>query len=304
MVHAVRRPSIARKGRSMKDQVSVSIREILAGNVQLASPPEIFLKINKILDDPNGSLGQVTILIEHDAGLTARLLKIVNSALYHFPSPVASIRDAIKVIGYQELRDLVLATLVVDRFSSLPNGLISMRNFWMMSVRCALIAKLLAEHHPEHHRLGTAFVCGLLHEIGRLIVYQRLPEPARAAVLLATRDNVPEYLAQRRVIGFDHYAVGAELARRWRLPQVIVATLDYHETPEHAGEFALETALVSIAYQLYVMDFRDPAWLDKQLSDHAAAWQIVGLERDLLDEVLPKAENEFLEVFNQVFQER
>lgn len=288
----------------MKDHVTVSIREILAGNVQLASPPEIFLKINKILDNPNGSLGQVTFLIEHDAGLTARLLKIVNSALYHFPSPVSSIRDAVKIIGYQELRDLVLATLVVDRFSSLPNGLISMRNFWMMSVRCALIAKLLAERHPEKERLGTSFVCGLLHEIGRLIVYQRLPEPARAAVLLSTRDNIPEYMAQRQIIGFDYYAVGAELARRWRLPKVIVSSIECHEDPQSAGEFALQTALVNISYQFHIMDFRDPTWVEKQLSDHAAAWQLLAIERDVLDEVLPKAESEFLDVFSKIFQER
>ncbi len=288
----------------MKDHVSVSIREILAGNVQLASPPEIFLKINKILDDPNGSLGEVTFLIEHDAGLTARLLKIVNSALYHFPSPVSSIRDAVKIIGYQELRDLVLATLVVDRFSSLPNGLISMRNFWMMSVRCALIAKFLAERHPQKQQLGASFVCGLLHEIGRLIVYQRLPEPSRAAVLLATRDNIPEFQAQRQVFGFDYYAVGAELARRWRLPQVIVSSIEFHEAPAGAGEFSLQAALVCIAYQLHVMDFRDNAWLDKQLSEHAEVWEIIGLTREVLGEVLPQVETEFLSVFSTIFQDR
>ncbi|MBS1214379.1 MAG: hypothetical protein H6R26_2996 [Proteobacteria bacterium] len=287
----------------MQDQpASVSIQELLAGNVQLASPPEIFLKINQILDNPNWSSAEVSHLIEHDPGLAARLLKIVNSALFHFPSQITSIKQAVNVIGFQDLRDLVLATLVVERFSSLPNGLISMRSFWMISVRRGLLAKRLAERHPQSQRLHACFICGLLHHIGRLVIYQRLPEPARAAVLLSARENIPEHTAQRRVLGFDHYDVGAELGRRWRLPEVIVATIAAHDAPESAGAYAVQSALVSMASELCTIDYQAPENLETELRNHADLWASTELDRSILDEALAEAESEFIEVFTKIYK--
>lgn len=281
---------------------SITLNELLAGNVRLASPPELFLKVNQTLDDPSKTMLDASRLIEHDTGLSARLLRIVNSAFYAFPTKIISIPHAVSIIGIRELRDLVLATLVVEKFSSLSNMLMTMKQFWILSVRCALISKSLAAHHPDSQRLQGAFICGLLHEMGRLVVYHRAPELARAAVLRAGSEGVAEHQAQREVLGFDHYQVGAELARRWRLPEAIIATIEHHDTPEAASPFSQEALLVVLAHKLSNLDYGDRRLLDDQLPENAPIWQQLSLPRMVLDEALPAAEAAFHEVFRQIYR--
>jgi len=213
----------------MSANTTISVNELLSGTVQLASPPEVFLKINQAINSPTHTIGDIALIIEHDPGLSARILKIVNSPFYGFPSRINSVKQAVGIIGFRDLRDLVLATLVIDRFSSMANGLISMRQFWMNSVRRALTAKILAEKSSHTAEIGDVFLSGLLHEIGLLVIYQRIPELARAACLQASVENVREDVAQRRIFGIDHYEVGAELARRWRLPDLVRIAMESHE---------------------------------------------------------------------------
>jgi HD-like signal output (HDOD) protein len=281
---------------------SVTMKELLAGNVLLASPPELFLKISQTLDDPTKNALDASRLIEHDPGLSARLLRIVNSAFYSFPSKIISITHAVSIIGSRELRDLVLATLVVEKFSSLSNGLMTMRQFWILSVRCALISRQLAARHKDGERSQGAFICGLLHEIGRLVVYHRVPELARSAVLRARSEGVAEHQAQREVLGFDHYQVGAELSRRWRLPEVIIATIEYHDRPEAAAAFSQDALLVVLAHKLSNLDYSDRSVLDSELPEHAPVWRQLSLDRAVLDEALPAAEATFQEIFQQIYR--
>jgi putative nucleotidyltransferase with HDIG domain len=274
----------------------ITVRELLAGDVKLASPPESFVRITALLDDPRHNLQDITRLIEQEPGLSARLLKIVNSAFYGFPARIATVAKAITVLGNQELRDLVLATLVIERFSSLPNGLMSMRQFWMYSIRCALFARFLADRHPEGKRLQPVFICGLLHDIGRLVIYHRLPELARAAVLLSRHEQLTEQAAQRRVIGLDHYRVGAELARQWRLPEIIAVTIERHDAPTEASQFPLECLIAALASRLAQAEANaglvdiDPAY-----------WQRLDLSSIVLDTVIPEVDAAFNEIFRQFF---
>ncbi|NJD07160.1 MAG: HDOD domain-containing protein [Methylococcaceae bacterium] len=280
----------------------INVRELLAGNVQLASPPDVFHKITQVINNPSNTLADVARLIENDPGLTARLLKIVNSSYYGFPTRIASIPQAVNIVGFRELRDLVLATLVIDRFSALPNGLISMRQYWMISVRCALIAKTLGKYHPDGKRLQELFIAGLLHEIGRLVIYHRLPELARAALLQSRVENISEHMAQRRVIGLDHYEVGAELARLWRLPEPVIATLEYHERPADAAEFPQEVAVVHLAAILAAVDPMNTDLLEELLLEDAPVWSLIPFARTQIKAVIAEAEASLLEVFRLFYR--
>jgi HD-like signal output (HDOD) protein len=280
----------------------ISIRELLSGNVQLASPPEVFLKLNQAINDPTKTLADIAHLIQHDPGLSARLLKIVNSPFYGFPTRVTSISHAVGIIGFRELRDLVIATLVIDKFASLPNGLVPMRQFWMSSVRCALTARVLATKSAHHKRLDNVFLGGLLHEIGRLVIYQRLPELARAALLQSRVENITEHAAQRRVIGVDQYEVGAELARRWRLPDVVVTPMDYHDAPLSADTFPAETAIVCIANGLSHIDVNNPNELSSFLETSADIWGAASIDPNGLQDILAEVELGLLDVFRLFYQ--
>ncbi|HYE36551.1 HDOD domain-containing protein [Methylocaldum sp.] len=279
----------------------LSIRVILTGNVHLASPPELFLRLNEVLENPEANLHDAGALIESDPGLSARLLRIVNSAFYGIPSKVTSIHHAVNIIGVQEIRDLVLTTLVVDKFSSFTNSLMTMREFWSMSVRCALTAKLLASFYPNGERLQAVFLCGLLHEIGRLIVYHRLPELARAAALLARSENINYHEGERRIIGFDHYQVGAELARLWRLPEIIAVTIEHHDTPENATVFSRETALVAQSQSFVYSHYFNCGISDDAPATDIAKWNLIGIDVTELNELIPQVNEQFNEVFKLIY---
>ncbi|NOY63354.1 MAG: HDOD domain-containing protein, partial [Gammaproteobacteria bacterium] len=122
-----------------------------------------------------------------------------NSPFYGFPSQINTISRAITIIGTRELRDLVLATLVVRTFNGLDNELISMEQFWRHSVTCAVVARVLAGHLHESNT-ERFFVVGLLHDIGSLIIYRKIPELAREALLRSEHGDIALYQAERDVI--------------------------------------------------------------------------------------------------------
>jgi len=280
----------------------LGIETLLTGDVKLASPPEIYLKINEILDDPAKTPRDAEQVIQYDPGLSARLLRLVNSAFYGFPRQITSISRAITILGIRELRDLVLATVVMERFGHLPNTLMTLREFWRLSVRLALLAKVMKKHVAQSGRMESVFLCGLLHEIGRLVIYARIPELARAAMLLSEQKSVEETDAERAVYGFDHYQLAAELARRWNLPPVIVTTLYCHGHPEDAESFDLETALVSLACRLSLDEVRTPQQLEAVLPGLRKFMEPLRLDSGRLPRIVAEADENFETVFRAFFQ--
>ncbi len=280
----------------------LSIDTLLTGDVDLASPPEIYLKINEVIDDPTKTARDAEQVIQYDPGLSARLLRLVNSAFYGFPGQITSISRAVTILGMRELRDLVLATVVVERFGQLPNKLMTMREFWRVSVRLALMAQVMKQHVAHGRQLESVFICGLLHEIGRLVIYARIHELARAAILLSEQEKVEETEAERSVYGFDHYQLAAELARRWHLPESIVTTIHFHGHPEDAGNFSRETALVTLASRLSLEDVRTSRQLEAALPGLVKLMELLRLESAMLPQILEEADKDFDSVFKVFYQ--
>ena len=240
---------------------NLTISDLLKGDIKLASPPTVYLALQKVIDDPTKTVRDAAEIIESDASLAMRLLKIVNSAFYGFPSQISAISTAITMIGVRELQNLVLATVVIERFSDLPGQLFSINDFWAKNLRCALVAReldnLLGKIYTD-----TAFLCGLVHNIGQLVLYRRIPMLAREVDLLV--QSLPEEeldipAIEERVIGFDHYAVGAELCRLWKLPEIVVESIRLHRYPDYFGNYAQLAALVRFAqYFSHVEHHYDP----------------------------------------------
>ncbi|OAI11855.1 MULTISPECIES: HDOD domain-containing protein [Methylomonas] len=234
----------------LSSSLGLSVSDLLRGDIQLVSPPNVYFLLKKIIDDPQKSASDAAFVIEDDAALALKVLKIVNSAFYGFPSQVSSIAKAISLIGMRELQNLVLAMVVVERFSELPGQLLSMHDYWARNLRCALLAraldKLLGKRYAD-----TAFVCGLVHNIGQLVFYRRIPVLAREVDLLLQSQAQPEsddeVRIEQSVIGFDHFQVGAELCRLWKLPEVIVESVRLHCYPDTLAPCADIAAIVRLA---------------------------------------------------------
>ncbi|CAD6875159.1 HDOD domain-containing protein [Methylomonas fluvii] len=229
---------------------TLTVADLLRGDLQLASPPNAYFLLKKIVEDPNKTAKDAAVVIEADAALAVKLLKIVNSAFYGFPSQISSISKAITMIGTRELQNLVLGTLIVERFSDLPGQHFSIHDFWARNLRCALIARELDIHFGKHY-VDTAFLCGLVHNIGQLVFYRRIPVLAREVDLLL-QSQTPlavdeEVTIEQNVIGFDHFQAGAELCKQWMLPDVIVESIRLHCFPDLIGPYADLAAMVRLA---------------------------------------------------------
>lgn len=223
-----------------------TIEDLLRKSTEIASLPAVYMRLVEVMEDPYSSAEDVGAVISEDTGLTARLLRLVNSAMYGFPSKIESVKQGLTVVGTQQIHDLALATSVVDMFKDVPQDLVDMDTFWHHSIGCGVCARALATElrAPNVERL---FVAGLLHDIGRLIVFQHYPEGARAAVELARSDGHLLFDAERESMGYDHAAVGQALLAAWNLPASLREPVAYHHKPTRAQKFRVEVAVIHLA---------------------------------------------------------
>ncbi|PHS68907.1 MAG: phosphohydrolase [Methylophaga sp.] len=253
-------------------------------SLELVSPPNTYTQLDALMQDPNSSADDISAVINTDPALATRLLKVVNSPFYGFPSQISTISRAITIIGTRELIHLVLATSVINAFSGIPSSLINMTEFWRHSLATAVAAKYLAKA-CGHRATEQFFIAGLLHNIGSLILYQSVPELAREAINSSQFGNGVIYEAEQRVLGFNHTHVGQELIKAWRLPKSLEEAARYHHDPSSAEEFAVEVAVVHIADILC-----SAAQLGHSGDNHVppldpAAWDLLNLNEDILSTI-------------------
>lgn len=217
------------------------IRGAVAGPIE-----SMYQRLVQVIDHPLSSAADVGQLIAEDARLTTRLLRLVNSPIYAFPSPIDTVSQAIGIVGMTQLRDLAIGTSFIKLLSNVPSHLSDMDSFWRHSIACGLAARQLAAHRREAN-VERFFVAGLLHDIGRPVLFSKAPLEAAAAVLEASRSSQPLYLIEEKLLGFHHGAVGAALLEWWGLPGMLVEAAAYHHRPRLAQRFPSETAIVHLA---------------------------------------------------------
>lgn len=234
----------------MTSRRELSITDLFRGDLHLSSPPSVYFSLQKLIEDPSKSLAEAAFIIEKDASLSLKLLKIVNSAFYGFPSKVTSINQAISLIGTQELQNITLSTIVIEKFSDLPGGLMSMHDFWKRSLHCALIAQGIDRFLGKRFA-QSVFICGILHNIGQLVFFRRLPELSReinlmleAQEYILSRDEVK---IEQSILGFDHYQTGAVLTQLWKLPEIITQSIRLHASLDTTGNYQEISAIIRLA---------------------------------------------------------
>ena len=130
----------------------MKLEELLDKVDTLLSLPDVFARVNDLIDDPKSSARDIAEVISHDPGLTARLLKVVNSAYYGLSAPVDTVAKAVTVVGMEDLHALILGTSTVEAFQRIPSDLMDMDSFWHRSVFCALAARELAGRMAAKNR--------------------------------------------------------------------------------------------------------------------------------------------------------
>jgi putative nucleotidyltransferase with HDIG domain len=271
--------------------MSEKIQTLLDDIDRLVSLPAVCIRLNELVDDPSSSAEEIARVISQDVSLTARILRIANSPLYGFSTQIDTVSRAVTVLGTHQIRDLALATAAVKTFEGIPNTLVSMDSFWEHSIYCALCARTLAMECLKRQR-DAVFVGGLLHDIGHLVMYNRLPDLSRQAleVCLDGADELETQEAEQEIFGFDHAELGGELAQRWALPSNIQESIAYHHNPEAAKQNRGEAAIVHIANSIAVLAELNTQDLAQAPHIHNIAWELTGLEADIIAPTIASAQ--------------
>jgi HD-like signal output (HDOD) protein len=270
---------------------------LVQGVVGLVSLPEICIRISEMVDNPRSNSAAMGKIISQDAALTARLLKIVNSAFYRFPSRVETVTRAITIVGNRELRDLVLAATVSGIFEKISSDLVDIDLFWRHGLYTGILSRNIAEkcHVLHSERL---FVAGLMHNIGQLIIAYKLPKYYRAALMMAEEQGIPVYEAENAVFGFNHADVGAELMKSWSFPESHQFVARFHHQPEYAHAFKLETAIVNVAETMSQMAENGEANFDYLKQVDRSTRRLVNLTSADVEQLLLDAREQFIEVLS------
>lgn len=251
---------------------------------ELPTLPAVVERLVDTLERPDADLGDAAALIETDQVLTAHILRLANTAFYGLSGKVGSVTQALTVLGTTVTRSLLYGTAVLDLR-------IDLAGFWEHSIGTAVASGALAKHlglkHPEE--LSGA---GLLHDIGKVVLYKQAPE-AFAAVLTRSRDEGLAFRdAERALLGVDHAEIASWLLTRWRFPARLLEPIVCHHRPAQARAFPVETAVVHVANTLvravgygFGGDGRIP-----QIAPEA--WRRLGLAPDDLDHILDVFEHD------------
>jgi HD-like signal output (HDOD) protein len=216
----------------------------------LVSLPGTYSKVRQLVEDPNSSPDQLARVIAVDPAITARLLRLANSAFWGRGGRIETVSRAVRLLGMNHVHDLVLATSVATAFRGLDPSVIDLGRFWRASVYRALAAASLAAKR-EFIDLERLFLEGLLCDVGHLVMYQAIPTLAAQVEKQARAQpwSVAEF--ESALIGCDYAQVGAALAEAWLLPDCFVKTIAHQQEPWTSATHPLEAGVVHITRWLW-----------------------------------------------------
>lgn len=243
--------------------------------------PEAVIKVKQLIDDDATSMEDIAEVINYDPAIMSQVLKISNSALYKFPNTITTVSKSIQVIGTRSIYDLVLAYGVANAFKDIDPDVVDLEKFWEQAVSCALLCKYLAEEVglKESEKL---FVCGLLHNLGELVVVQLDPATAKKCAAISS-DNTPLML-QNKYLGFPYAEISSELLNIWGIPKDISQTVSRTHVSERPGE-SVEDQIIQLAYILATNNINNELYsIHSNLTEEM--YQNLGLDLECVNNAL------------------
>ena len=181
------------------------------------------------------SAEHIARVVSRSPSLTAVLLKIVNSSFYSFPSKISTVSHAVSLIGTREISGLALGISVLSIFRNIPKETMDMPSFLRHSLACGILSRVLAAHQnmPQTEQM---FVSGLLHDLGRLMLYMYFPDESQDILASSRNRNRLLYKEEKKYLGCDHSHIGRHLMKQWKLPSSLENNVFYHHNPSDAGQ--------------------------------------------------------------------
>lgn len=196
--------------------------------LNLPTLPTLAARLLDLVDNPNTNAANLAQFISQDQVITARLLKMCNSSYYGLGREVASVHQAVVLLGFDMVREVSLGVSVINAFKSARSleGF-DISGFWDHSSAVGLVARRIAKGYLPQH-MSEALTAGLLHDIGKVVLIQYLPSEFSQTLAQARQQKRPLIEVEREVFGTDHGQIGSWLAERWKLPKGLRDAMEFH----------------------------------------------------------------------------
>ena len=221
------------------------LKRLSEKKIRLPEIPSVISELNEVIANPLSSAQDIANVVNISPSLAAILLKIVNSALYSCPSKIDKLSQAVTLIGTKEIYGLALYISVTSIFRKIPKEIINMHAFLRHSIACSIIARILAAHKnmPQTEQL---FLSGLLHDLGRVLLYIYFPEDSLNILSYSQESDKLLYEVENEYLGCNHIHFGKHLMQHWKLPLTLENNVFHHHNPS-AAQYPIPATIVHLA---------------------------------------------------------
>ncbi len=228
--------------------MAMSVINTLLDTQEFATLPPVAAKVLEMLENDDTDIREISRVVEADAPLTIKLLRVANSPLYATRNEVKSIHQAIITLGLNRLTNIVLGVSIFSKFlvSSQKSAKELMEKFWWHSSCAGMVAKSFSKKINKYFK-ETEFIGGLLHDIGKLAMIQYDSIKYLEVIRLVIEENMNDNDAENQIFGVTHAEVGAEISRLWKLPAELRSVITFHDRIEDAFEHKELISMVRLA---------------------------------------------------------
>jgi HD-like signal output (HDOD) protein len=253
-----------------------SFTEIVEGIHTIPSLPEITTRVARMAGDPATTIPMIAAVMVKDAGMAAKMLRLVNSAVYALKQPVTSLDQALALLGFKTIRTIALSVSVVSLFRQ-EQTQFSMKAFWLHSAvaagMCRTVARLSRCCDPEH-----AFTFGLLKDLGKVILVENAPDETRAIIAIAQERQLGFTAAAREVLETDDAEIAAWLCQTWELDTDLVNAIRFQHDLVHAAAPVMTAMAMVVEHLCALRGIRTSGSCDAAVLD-PQVWHHLGLDK-------------------------
>ena len=276
---------------NIDDKNHERVHRILSTVYSLPTVPEIILEVSSLIDNPKTSASILGKMISNDQGLVTKILTIANSPLHGIPRRVATIDFAIVVLGFNQVKNIVLALSMMETLKVIGNRKFDQKKYWIHSILTAAASKRIADD-LGYQTSGEVFTAGLLHDLGIPIIYKFFNKEYKEIINSVNNENMTYLEAELKHLGVTHQEIGRYLLDKWNLPESIADVISYHHYPSKCESNIELTALVHLADHM-----------TKQLMIGEFHWDTTSeLDLEIID-ILRLGDEEYLENFIYSYKE-
>jgi putative nucleotidyltransferase with HDIG domain len=218
----------------MADVVIKNLKDRIDAIEDVGTLPQVMARILAIVEDDSSTALDLASEISRDQALTMRVLRAVNSAYYGFQRQILTVPEAVVILGFNEVERLSLAIAVINTLGMDRENVKSLRLMWRHSMACSVAGTIFEQRFAaKMPEVRGAHVAGLIHDIGKAVIAQHIPEAVPVIAMRIQEDGLSAAEAEREVLGgYSHCEIGAWMAEKWGLPEPLVESILLHHTTE------------------------------------------------------------------------